>query len=210
MRNRRVDRIFRDIAFGARIIIVASLFWQRATLTLRGKGLAGIVDTAEFSGLDAVVNVELKGARLRVALPTLSVQTLNPGVPIGPLQVTGRYEGELAKPAQGRLSWTKAQAGVLGGRLWLEPGSLTLGEPAQALDLRLQGLQIAELLRAYAKDRSEPAFAELVRRHLNLVYSVALRSVAGDTYLAEDVTQQVFADLAAKAVAQLESIKLPA
>jgi hypothetical protein len=122
---------------------------QRATLTLRGKGLAGIVDTAEFSGLDAVANVELKGARLRVALPTLSVQTLNPGVPIGPLQVTGRYEGELAKPAQVRLSWTKAQAGVLGGRLWLEPGSLTLGEPAQALDLRLQGLQIAELLRAY-------------------------------------------------------------
>lgn len=57
----------------------------------------------------------------------------------------------------------------------------------------------AELLRAYAKDRSEPAFAELVRRHVNLVYSVALRNLAGDTQLAEDVTQQVFTDLAHKA-----------
>ena len=57
----------------------------------------------------------------------------------------------------------------------------------------------AELLRAYAKDRSEPAFAELVRRHVNLVYSVALRNLAGDTQLAEDVTQQVFTDLAQKA-----------
>jgi RNA polymerase sigma factor (sigma-70 family) len=57
----------------------------------------------------------------------------------------------------------------------------------------------AELLRAYARERSESAFAELVRRHLNLVYSVALRNLAGDTQLAEDVVQQVFADLAAKA-----------
>jgi RNA polymerase sigma factor (sigma-70 family) len=57
----------------------------------------------------------------------------------------------------------------------------------------------AELLRAYAKDRSEPAFAELVRRHINLVYSVALRNLAGDTQLAEDVTQQVFTALAQKA-----------
>jgi RNA polymerase sigma factor (sigma-70 family) len=56
-----------------------------------------------------------------------------------------------------------------------------------------------ELLRAYARDRSETAFAELVRRHLDLVYSVALRNLAGDVHLAEDVTQQVFADLARKA-----------
>jgi RNA polymerase sigma factor (sigma-70 family) len=57
----------------------------------------------------------------------------------------------------------------------------------------------AELLRRYAATRAEDAFAELVRRHLDGVYSAALRRVGGDTHLAEDVAQQVFVALAQKA-----------
>ena len=67
-------------------------------------------------------------------------------------------------------------------------------------------LEDAELLRRYAAEKSEPAFAELVRRHVNFVYACALRRVGGDRQLAEDVTQHVFTALArdAAALAQRE------
>jgi RNA polymerase sigma factor (sigma-70 family) len=55
------------------------------------------------------------------------------------------------------------------------------------------------LLRQYVEQRSEAAFSELVREHLNLVYSAAWRETNGDTALAEDLAQEVFTELAGKA-----------
>jgi RNA polymerase sigma factor (sigma-70 family) len=53
-----------------------------------------------------------------------------------------------------------------------------------------------ELLRRYVEDRSEQAFAELVRHRIGLVHGIALRRVGGDVHLAHDVTQKVFVALA--------------
>ncbi len=63
----------------------------------------------------------------------------------------------------------------------------------------LSKMMTNELLRRYAVDGSESAFTELVRQHIDLVYSAALRQVNGDASAAQDVTQAVFADLARKA-----------
>lgn len=57
----------------------------------------------------------------------------------------------------------------------------------------------AELLSAYARQGSEAAFAELVKRHLPLVYHAALRHTRGNGALAEEAAQAVFSDLARKA-----------
>ncbi|MGA2748639.1 MAG: sigma-70 family RNA polymerase sigma factor [Verrucomicrobiota bacterium] len=55
-----------------------------------------------------------------------------------------------------------------------------------------------ELLGDYRIRRSETAFAELVRRYVDLVYSTALRA-AGDSETAKDVSQAVFIEFARKA-----------
>src|SRR5437773_6097616 len=62
----------------------------------------------------------------------------------------------------------------------------------------MNNLTDQQLLGDYTGRRSEAAFAGLVRRHVDFVYSAALRMVR-DAHLAEDVTQSVFVALAQNA-----------
>ena len=61
----------------------------------------------------------------------------------------------------------------------------------------MQELDDIALLREYAERDSETAFATLVTRHIDRVYSVALRH-SGNPHSAEEITQAVFVILARK------------
>lgn len=52
-----------------------------------------------------------------------------------------------------------------------------------------------DLLRQFTRENSQDAFTEIVRRHVDLVYSAALRQVRSPQ-LAQEVAQSVFSDLA--------------
>jgi|GEM_PF-2455735 len=62
----------------------------------------------------------------------------------------------------------------------------------------MQECSDTSLLRQYADENSEAAFSALVTRHVNMVYSAALRK-AGSPAAAEEITQAVFVILAKKA-----------
>lgn len=79
------------------------------------------------------------------------------------------------------------------------PSSAVASPTRAAAGTALDAAASEELLRQFAERRSESAFAEIVRRHVNLVYGTALRCCAGDSGLAGDVAQRVFTDLAGKA-----------
>ena len=71
----------------------------------------------------------------------------------------------------------------------------------------MQELDDSGLLQDYVQRGSEEAFAALVGRHINQVYSVALRQV-GNPHRAEEVTQAVFVILARKSRTLLKHTSL--
>jgi RNA polymerase sigma factor (sigma-70 family) len=90
-------------------------------------------------------------------------------------------------------------------------------EPAASVDIRVMtaatGTAASQsdrtLLDAFVRERSQDAFAQLVHRHIDLVYATSRRRVYGDVQLAEDVTQAVFIILSRRAATLKPSTPLP-
>lgn len=118
-------------------------------LELNGKGLAGIYDRSEISGLDAQLKLRLDQRQLYLALTQLRVQQINSGMPIGPVLLSGTYTAARAQPSKGLLKVQQAQAAVMGGMLRLDPGQWNLQQHKLLFPLQLQGLDINQLFTLY-------------------------------------------------------------
>lgn len=120
-----------------------------ASATLSVKGLGGIYDRTELSGLDANLSLALRRNQLRLDIPELVLREANPGFTFGPLRFGGEYTGDIDHLDRGRLAWSTAEVQLLGGRLWLDPGEADLNAGTQQLNAHLRGLQLPLLLEAY-------------------------------------------------------------
>ncbi|GLX13090.1 hypothetical protein Pstr01_13290 [Pseudomonas straminea] len=118
-------------------------------LDLTSKGLGGIYDRSELSGLDARAQFKLAHQRFELYIPELKLQQANPGLPIGPVEARARYSAPLADTGRGQLEVNLARTALMGGEVTLTPGTWNLGAANPAFPIQIRGLELQQLLALY-------------------------------------------------------------
>ena len=118
-------------------------------LDLTGKGLGGIYDRTALEDLDSRINVRVDPKQLQLELSELRLAQANPGMPVGPIQLKGRYSAALQTPSQGKLQLQHAEAALMGGKLQLAPGQWSLAAEPLLFPIQVQGLELEQLFILY-------------------------------------------------------------
>ncbi|SHL68652.1 intermembrane phospholipid transport protein YdbH family protein [Phytopseudomonas punonensis] len=118
-------------------------------LNLTGKGLGGIYDRSELSGLDTRLQFKLARQRFDLAIQELKIQQANPGLPIGPIEARGRYSASLASVDKGQLEVNLARTALMGGQVTLTPGQWDLAAGNQLFPIQVRGLELQQLFALY-------------------------------------------------------------
>lgn len=111
--------------------------------------LSGLYDRMAWSGLSGRVPFTLEGDQLLAQTTGLTLAQLNPGIPAGPVVLSGRYQAATAAPAAGELVLGQAQARMLGGELVVEPQSWSLARRPLIIPVSIRALELGRLLTAY-------------------------------------------------------------
>ena len=121
----------------------------KVALQLSGKGLSAIYDRTLLKGLDTRLRLSLERNRLQLDIDELQLAEANPGVPLGPLQLNGRYSANLDHPETGQLRIEQAHTALLGGKVRLAAGQWDLAQRPLLFPLQVRGLQLEQLFIAY-------------------------------------------------------------
>ena len=118
-------------------------------LEVTGKGIGGIYDRTALEGLDSRLNVRVDPKQLQLDLSELRLALVNPGIPLGPVQLRGSYSAALQTPTQGKLELHQAEAALMGGTLQLMPGHWRMAAEPLLFPLQVQGLELEQLFILY-------------------------------------------------------------
>lgn len=118
-------------------------------LELTGKGLGGIYDRTALEGLDSRLSVRVDPKQLQLEVNELRLAQADPGMPVGPIQLKGRYSAALQTPTQGKLHLQHAEAALMGGKLQLAPGQWSMTSEPLLFPVQVQGLELEQLFILY-------------------------------------------------------------
>lgn len=88
-------------------------------------------------------------AELELRAPNLQLQQLNPGIPIGPISVGGRYSAPVAQIQSGALELEQATASFLGGDIGVEPTVWSLANTPVRVVLDVRKVELSQLMAVY-------------------------------------------------------------
>ncbi len=114
--------------------------------------LSGVYDRASWSGLSGDAEASFAGHELTATTSGITLNQLNPGIPIGPVTSSGQYQAPLVKPGAGRLTVKQATAGLFGGHASVEPDVFDLSQLPVRVPLSLAAIDLSKLMALYPAD----------------------------------------------------------
>ncbi|WP_152207167.1 intermembrane phospholipid transport protein YdbH family protein [Marinobacter changyiensis] len=113
------------------------------------EAVSGVIDRTAWTALDGDFDVGLRGPQLVIEVPELTLEQINPGVAIGPVQLGGSYRGSTNNSGSGELKLDRATADFLGGALEVSPSTWSLANLPLQVPLELSKVELSELMRVY-------------------------------------------------------------
>ncbi|MBH87234.1 MAG: hypothetical protein CL604_17020 [Alteromonadaceae bacterium] len=117
--------------------------------TLNFENISGIYNRMAWTRLNGPVNVGLSDKHLITRFPALTLESLNPGIPVGPITTGGTYETNTTQLTRGQLTLAPTTSDLLGGTIRLGPGSWDLSAPPIRLPLEAHNLDLSQLMQLY-------------------------------------------------------------
>lgn len=116
---------------------------------LRPDGLAGIYDRSLFKGLSGQLNVNYRPGSLKLHTAPLQLDEINYGFVAGPLQLKASYQATPETPLNGTLELESLLLAIMGGTVNAGPQLLDLSKENQLLNIRVNQLELAQLLQQH-------------------------------------------------------------